>query len=113
MIGLLASPLLKPILKYGAMVAVALFAYWYVWDTGRDHERAKWEDAMRAEQDRQVELLDAAREHGAALAAELEAAEVERSDLLRRMQDEARNAPNAGNACLDADSVMRLNSLGN
>jgi len=97
--------------KFAAMAAVAALAFYYVWDMGRDSERAKWEAEMRAERDRQIVLLDEAREYGAAAATALEAAEVERGDLLRRMQNEARNSANAGAACLDADGVMRLNSI--
>jgi len=111
MIGLLIKYALP--LKAFAILAIAAFAYYYVWDTGRDYERAKWEVAMNAERERQDHLMDLARKHGAVLAGALHAAEIERSDLLRRMQNEARNAPNAGDACLDADGVMRLNSLRN
>lgn len=109
MFAMLTGPLVKMI----AIASVAMFAFYYVWDMGRDSERAKWETAMRAEVERQTELLDAARQDGAALAAQLRTAGVERSTLLRRLQDEARTAANAGNACLDADSVMRLNALRN
>jgi len=98
-------------LKALACIAVATFAYWWIWSTGVEHERAKWEIRMSQERDRQEEILVAAREAGYRAAAALDAAEDERNTLLRRLQDDARNAVNADDACLDADSILRLNTI--
>jgi len=108
---LLFKSLLGGYWKYLAIVGIASFAYWYVWDTGRDFERAKWEAAMIEEQARGIERLENAYAYGALLADELHAAGLQRGDILRRLQNAARNSPNAGAACLDADGVLRLNTF--
>lgn len=108
MVGLV----LPTLWKYVALAALAFGAYWYVWDTGRDFERSKWETAMAAEAARIDRILDVAQDYSEALAGQLTDADRVRSDLIRRLQHAARTSPNADRVCLDADGVMRLNQIG-
>ena len=97
--------------KYVAIVAAALFAFWFVRDLGVQSANAKWEIAMAKERERQSEVTTIYRESSQILASQLLDSQLSRGNLVRRLQDEARNAPNANRICLDVDSVLRLNTL--
>jgi len=99
--------------KYVAIFLVAAFVFWYVRDMGVQAERQRWELATAEEQARQSEITTIYREASQLLASQLMDSDLARGNLVRRLQDEARSAPNAGRQCLDVDGVLRLNSLGN
>ena len=98
--------------KYLVIAALAAAAYWFVWDTGRGYERARWEAAMAAEVARQAEIVNAALEASRIAAGLLMDAEDQREELVRRLQREAHKSPSADAVCLGADSIMRLNTIG-
>ncbi len=97
--------------KYLLFAALAAMAYWFVWDTGRGFERARWEAAMATEVARQQEIADAFRDSSRLLAEQLLDSTEERGTLLRRLQREARDATDADACGLGAAGVMRLNNL--
>ena len=97
--------------KYVAILAAAAFAFWFVRDMGVQAERQRWEIAMTAERDRQSEVVRAYEQNSRMLASKLLNSETDMNKTIRRLQDEARNAAGADRACLDADSIMRLNTL--
>lgn len=98
--------------KYLIFIALAAGAYWFVWDTGRGFERARWETAMAKEVSRQQTIIDAALVASEEAAALLLSAEDQRVALVRKLSNAALSAPNSGNPCLDAASILRLNALG-
>lgn len=99
------------IYKYLIIAALAAAAYWFVWDTGRDFERGRWETKMSAEVSRQQDITDEFRALSESLAEQLLSSNEQRESILRRLQREARDAPDADACGLGASSVMRLNNL--
>ena len=97
--------------KYLILAALAAAAYWFVWDTGRGFERARWEAVMAAEVSRQAEIIEAAAVASEVAAALLLSAEGRRLALVRRLQNEARNSTDADACGLGAAGVLRLNTL--
>lgn len=94
-----------------ALVSALGFAYWWVWSTGVQHERTRWERATTEEIARQTEINDEAREASELVSQQLLAAQTERDALVRRLSNEARDDVDAGRPCLGAAGVLRLNAL--
>jgi len=86
--------------------------YWWIWDTGREYERAVWVEASANEVARQDEINDIAREEAEILAEQLLSVQEERRALLRRLRNEARNDAGADVACIGPAGILRLNSVG-
>lgn len=110
--GKIAGQVIPGYVKYAAIALAASLAYWFVWDTGRGFERGRWERATQVELRRQADATEDARVASEVAAGRLLASEAERQKLLRRLRDEALADDNAGNACIGAAGVMRLNSIG-
>jgi len=99
--------------KYLVLASLAAGAYWFVWDTGRGFERARWERISAEEVARQAEIMEDAHAAGELAAERLLNSETRRRELVRRLSNEALKDPRADDTCLGPAGVMRLNSVGN